>query len=138
MMSKNIKISVPVGKAKFTFADEDGDIFSSFYLNPADTTVVGRCAEVAEWMEKLSIPTPDNAEKLLDFNKSVEDKICYLLGYDAQESVFGVVPATAVLEDGSMFAAEILKAIVTAVRDEMQIRTGKMDKAAEKYLAEYE
>jgi hypothetical protein len=136
-MSKNISI----GSAflKFTFTDEDGEVFSSFRLNPADIKLGQRCQELAAYFSSLSerIPQTATVEEAVKFNDEMEDKICYLLGYDAKQSLFGQISATSIMADGNMFAVHVMNQIVDAVGPEIEKRKNAIKKA-EQYTAKYQ
>lgn len=132
----NFKVST--GLLSIKFADENGDVLSSFKMNPTDVNIAKRCAEVADYFkgwEDKPISTIDDAAEI---NRELEEKICYILGYDAKESVFGEVTATTVLEDGRMFGMAVMEAIANAVNEESRKRAKKSDEAVKKYTAKYD
>lgn len=132
-----INSNIAVGKMKFTFTDEDGDTFASFQLNPADINVSIRCTEVSDYFSKRQEESTASLEDVLKLNTELEEKICYILGYDARESVFGEVPATTVLPSGDLFAMVVLEAIANAVKPEVEKRNKKSAEAIAKYTAKY-
>lgn len=137
-MGNVVNSNIAVGKLNFTFTDEDGDVFSSFRLNPADVNVAKRCTEVSDYFDKLLGESLTSVDDVLKLNTELEEKICYILGYDARGNVFGEVPATTVLPSGELFATVVLETIANAVRPEMEKRNRKSAEAAAKYLAKYE
>lgn len=134
----SINANVAVGRMNFTFTDEDGDVFASFRLNPADVNVAGRCAEVSDYFRKRQDKELTSVEDVLKLNTELEEKICFILGYDARESIFGEVPATTVLPSGELFAMVVLEAIANAVEPEMKKRNQKSAEAAAKYTSKYD
>jgi hypothetical protein len=136
-MSKNINIGSAL--LKFTFTDEDGEVFSSFRLNPADIKLGQRCQELSAHFSGLSerIPQTATVEDAVKFNDELEDKICYLLGYDAKQSLFGQISATSIMADGNMFAVHVMNQIIDAVGPEIEKRKNAMKKAAQ-YTAKYQ
>lgn len=134
-------INSEIGSAllKFTFSDAEGDVIASFRMNPADVKLANRCKEVSAFFENLRDNTPDGAtmEDVVKFNDELEEKICYLLGYDAKESLFGLVSATTICEDGELFAVKVMNTIVEAVTSEMQKRKATMASAVAKHTAKY-
>lgn len=135
-MGNVVNTNISSGKLKFTFTDDDGEVFSFFRLNPADVNLAGRCQEVAQEMEKTAV-TLDSVADAVAFDKLMGDKICYILGYDAKEDVFGEITASTILPSGDLFALVILDAIAQAVQPEMEKRAKKMDDAISKYTAKY-
>lgn len=134
-------INSGIGSAlvKFTFSDAEGDVIASFRMNPADVKLANRCKEVSEFFKNLRDNAPDNAslEDVVKFNDELEDKICYLLGYDAKDALFGHVSATTICEDGELFAVKVINAIIEAVVPEMQKRKAAMVSAIAKHTAKY-
>ena len=124
---------------KFTFSDDEGEVLASFRMNPADVKLSQRCQEVSSFFEELKKKTPENAtlEDAVKMNNEVEDKICYLLGYDAKQSLFGQISATSVLGDGNMFVILVMEKIVEAVAPEIERRKQAMSAAVEKHTAKY-
>lgn len=137
-MSNTINTSVSVGKLNFTFTDEDGNAFSSFRMNPADFSIAARCSEVSEYFSEHEDISGESIEGVLLFNKELEEKICYILGYDARDSIFGEVSAATVLPNGDLFAMVVLDTIAKAVKSESEKRAKKSDDAVKKYTAKYD
>lgn len=124
---------------KFTFTDEDGDVVASFRMNPADVKLAQRCQEIAEFFENMRNNTPDTAtlEDAIKFNDTLEEKICYLLGYDAKPTLFGLISATSIMGDGNLFATHVVNKIIEAVGPELKKRKQSMAKAVAKHTAKY-
>lgn len=135
-MGNIVNTNISSGKLKFTFTDDDGEIFSFFCMNPADVNLANRCKEVAEQMEKTAVNL-NSVEDAVAFDKLMGDKICYILGYNAKEDVFGEITASTILPSGDLFALVILDAIAQAVRPEMEKRANKMACAVSKYTSKY-
>lgn len=137
-MGQIVNSNVSLGKLTFTFTDEGGEVFASFKLNPMDVNVAKRCDEVAGLFDKKSDWELTSIDDLLQCNKEIEDKISYILGYDAREGLFGNVPATTLLESGEMFFEVVLKTVADAVKSETEKRTSRMREAVEKYTSKYD
>lgn len=135
-------INTAVGSSllKFTFTDDDGEVIASFRMNPADVKLAQRCQEVAAFFDELKEKTnnTETLEDALKFNDELESKFCYLLGYDAKQSLFGFLSATSVLGDGRMFAVCVMDRIVEAVVPEIQKRKQSMEAAVAKHTAKYQ
>lgn len=127
------------GRIKFEFKDEDGEVFSSFKMNPTDVNLLKRMEEVSDYFNNRKDDAPENAsgEELQKFNKEIEDKINYLLGYDASKDIFGEITATTVSPDGDIFAFVVLETIAEELKPEMEKRQQSMANAAAKYTAKY-
>ena len=128
------------GLIKFTFTDENGDVFSSFRMNPTDVNLLARAEEVSAYFENRKDKVPENADgaALKAFNDEIEEKINYLLGYDASKDIFGVITATTVNPDGEIFAFAVMDFIADKLAPEMEKRARKMQENISKYTAKYE
>jgi hypothetical protein len=135
----NLNTSVASSLLKYTFTDSDGEVLASFRMNPADVKLAHRAEEVAEYFKTLSINAPEGEVKdtVYKLNEEIEDKICYLLGYDVRDCLFGVISATAVMADGNMFVETVMDKIASTIAPEIQKRQKAMDKAVNKHTAKY-
>ena len=136
-------INTGIGSAflKFTFSDDDGDIVSSFRMNPADIKAAIRSEEVSKYMEERKSALIGNmtAADMAKFNDELEEKICYVLGYDARSELFKApLTATTILPNGDLFAVAVMDKIVEAVKPEIEKRRANMEMAAAKYTARYD
>ena len=134
-----INTSVGSSLLKFTFSDADGEVVASFRMNPADIKLAQRCQEVQEYFANLHNNTPESAtlEDAVKLNDELESKICYLLGYDAKQSLFGLISATSIMGDGNLFAVTVMDKIVENVGLEIQKRKQSMAAAVAKHTAKY-
>lgn len=130
--------NINTGLIKVTFTDEDGDLFASCKINPTDVRLMKRAEEVSEFFNDTDIPADMNPEKLLEFNDILEEKICYLLGYDARAEVFGLIPATSVNQNGEMWAMIVLDTITERIKPEIEKRKQNMVSAIDKYTGKYQ
>ena len=95
---------------KFKFTDDDGECLASFRINPLDVKLANRLQEAQPYFAEFANNT-DEATSLEDVivkNNELEEKICYILGYDARESLFGQISATSVMADGALFITVLL------------------------------
>lgn len=127
------------GTIKFTFTDEDGEVFSSFRMNPTDVNLLKRAEEVAAGIDELKgrFSNDPTSEDILALNCEIEKQINYLLGYDASRDIFGEVTATTVSQDGDIFAFVVLDTITEKLKPELEKRKLKMQKSIERYTAKY-
>lgn len=139
-MAKTDNTNLGSSILKFTFTDDDGDVVASFRLNPADVRLASRVAETAKFFANLAkeAPAEATAEDILRYNDAVEGKLCYVLGYDAHESLFSFMSATTILDDGEMFAQKVMKKIEEAVLPEVRKRKEALMAAVRKHTAKYE
>ena len=109
------------GVITFTFTNEDDEVFSSFKMNPTDINLVKRAEEVSDFFSEKSMKVGENATaaELAAINEEIEEKINYLLGYDAREEIFGNITATTVSEDGEIFANVLFEFILEKIHPEI-------------------
>lgn len=122
-----------------TFTDDAGEVVASYRINPADVNLANRCNEVAAFFEELGKNTPPSAtlEDMLQLNNQLEEKICYLLGYDARQSLFGFISAASIMADGELFAVYVVNDIFEAAAPQIRKRAQAMKQAVEKHTAKY-
>ena len=138
-MSNNINTNISSGILKFTFTDSDGEVISSFRMNPADVRLASRCEEVSEYFEKLGNRQNDmTIQELSQLTDEIEEKISYLLGYDAKSDLFSNLGATTILPSGDMFVILVMDTISNSVKPEMEKRIKKMSAAMDKYTSKYD
>lgn len=138
-MAKNINTNIQSGVLKFTFSDSDGDVIASFRMNPTDVRLAARCEELSDFFraEGEKAGTAATVEDMVRYNAMLEEKICYLLGYDARQELFGFLSATTIFPDGDIFAVKIVDKVLEAIGPEIRKRKQAMQKASEKYTAKY-
>lgn len=139
-MSKPINTNIGSGLMKFTFTDNEGDVFASFKMNPADVRLVARCEEIAAYFEGRKELVPENASvaDMIKLDEEIEEKLCYLLGYDVRSTLFGMMSASTILPGGDMFAVKVLERIREVVGPELRKRKQNMQKAVGKHTAKYQ
>lgn len=137
MANKSVNISSSL--LKFTFTDADGDVVAYFRMNPADIRIAERAQEVEKYFdEKAKIANDQySTEDVIKTDKEIADKIDYILGYKASETLFGFMSATSLMDDGKIFAALVLDTIAENIKEEVNKRNEKFA-ALSKYTADYE
>ena len=139
-MAKTIDTNVDDGFLLFTFTNNQGDIFSSFKLNPTDINVAARAEEIEPFFEQMqdSIQKVASGKEMAELNKQIENKINYLLGYEASKDLFKEpITATTVFGNGQVFAYIVLDKIAEAIAPEIEKRKKKMQAAVNKYTEKY-
>lgn len=134
-MGKTINTQINDGRLRFEISNAEGEVFSSFRMNPTDVNMIKRCQEVAEFFASEAKDAPENAspEEAAKFNAMIEEKFNYMLGYDASKSLFEELTATTLLPDGRIFALAVMDIINDAIKPEIE----KRRKAMQKYTAKY-
>lgn len=139
-MAKVINTKIDDGILIFTFTNNEDEVFSSFKLNPTDINVAARAEELKEYFEQFkdSIQKVTSGKEMAELNKQLEDKINYLLGYEASKDLFKEpITATTVFGNGQVFAYIVLDKIAEAIAPEIEKRKKKMQTAVNKYTEKY-
>ncbi len=128
------------GRIKFTFKDENDEVFSSFKMNPTDANLIARLEEVSEYFEKRKneISEISSGKDAAKYNREIEDKINYILGYDASKEVFGEITATTISPEGEIFGMVLLDFIAEKLKPEIEKRKKSMNASIDKYTKKYE
>ena len=86
-----------------------------------------------ETIQKIS-----SNKEAAELNKTIEDKINYLLGYEASKDLFKEpITATTFFANGEMFALIVLSKILDKIKPEIEKRRKKMQEAVNKYTEKY-
>jgi hypothetical protein len=139
-MAKVINTKIDDGVLIFTFTNNEDEVFSSFKLNPTDINVAARAEELEECFEQFkdSVQKVTSGKEMAELNKQIEDKINYLLGYEASKDLFKKpITATTVFGNGQVFAYIVLDKIAGAIAPEIEKRKKKMQIAVNKYTEKY-
>lgn len=115
-----------------------GKMLGTFEFRPADTNIVNRYEEVVDFFNNLSIPESENAEETVkEIEKQVVEKMDYLIGGDSKESFFSIMGAFSVLASGELFFENVLGAVAKVIEREFSVRTKKLQRRMNKYVAKY-
>jgi hypothetical protein len=135
-------IIIDDGEEIYNIKNKRGKTLGKFVFRPSDTNIIDRYKEVAKFYESYQMP-----EKTGDLEKDVEnirkaendiaEKISYLIGADAKEAFFGILGPFAALKSGELFVENVLSSISTVIEREMNVRTQKVKKRMNKYVAKY-
>lgn len=139
-MSKTINTKIDDGILTFTFTNNQNEIFASFRLNPTDVNIAARAEEVSAFFEKMeeTVKNVASAKEAAKLNELIQDKINYLLGYEASKDLFREpITATTVFGNGQMFANIVLDKVADAIAPEIEKRREKMQEEVDKYTEKY-
>lgn len=136
-MGKNIEMNVGNALTKIDFKDEDGIVLGFLKINLMDVRLVNKLNDCAAFFKNYKFEGTD-VEKLSAIDLDLMDKFCFILGYDCRDTLFGILSPTTVLEDGSMFAIEILNRISEVFSVEVKQRAEARKKAMQKYTQNYQ
>lgn len=115
-----------------------GKPLGTFEFRPADTNIVNRYEEVVDFFNNLTVPDTGNAEETVkEIEKQVVEKMDYLIGGDSKESFFSIMGAFSVLASGELFFENVLGAVAKIIEREFSVRTKKLQRRMNKYVAKY-
>lgn len=136
-MEKNVNIGSSL--TKFTFSDADGNVVAYFRMNPADIHIAERAAEVSRYFKGYAeqFTGRTGTEAIAQCDRELSEKVNYLLGYNASETLFGFMSPSTVMEDGKFFVALVMETIAANVGETIKRRYEKFA-AVKKYTAKYE
>jgi len=136
-MAKTINTNIDDGFLLFTFTNKQGEVFSSFKLNPTDINIAARAEELETFFEQAqeSVKNVSSSKEMAEINK---DKTNYMLGYEASKDLFKEpITATTVFGNGQVFAYIVLDKINEALTPEIEKRKKKMQEVVNKYTEKY-
>lgn len=140
-MGKKYSKKIDDGILTYEFENSEGEVFSSYRINPTDIKMIERSEEVSKRFESLAKDAPEmeTEKQLAQYNNFIEEQFNYLLGYEASKDLF-VPPmtATTVLPSGDIFAFLVMDSILDIIQPELEKRMKKAEAAASKYLKKYE
>ena len=135
-------IIIDDGTKTYNIKNKRGQMIGKFTFRPSDTNIIDRYEEVAKFYESYQMPektgdSEKDIENIRKAEKEIVDQISYLVDADAKESFFGILGAFTVLESGELFVENVLSSIATVIEREMNVRTQKVKKRMNKYVAKY-
>ncbi len=135
-------IIIDDGSKTYNIKNKLGKVLGEFTFRPSDTNIIDRYEEVAKFYESYQMPektgdSEKDIENIRKAEKEIVDQISYLVDADAKEAFFGILGAFTVLESGELFVENVLSSIATVIEREMNVRTQKVKKRMNKYVAKY-
>lgn len=130
------EIIVDDGSKVFPIKNKHGKLLGRFEFTPSDTNIARRYDEVVDYLNNLTVPenTEEAGKKIED---AVVEKISYLIGGNAEEAFFSVLGAFTPLASGELFFENVLKAVSAVIERELSVRTKKVQRRMNKYVAKY-
>lgn len=138
-MAKTNDISYNSGFQIFNFKDEDGELITSFKINPSDIGLMARCEEVSAFFEreKAFLEDAKTPQQMLEINNVIEEKINYLLGTEGNTVFKKPLTATTVMPDGTIFAELLMDTVLSVVKPEIEKRNKAKKERLDKYVSKY-
>lgn len=138
-MSKINDVTYNSGFQVFNFRDEEGELLTSFKINPSDIGLMARCEEVSVFFEKEKeyLENASAPQQMLEVNNAIQQKIDYLLGTENNTVFVKPLTATTIMPDGRLFAELLMETVLNAVEPEIKKRAESQKKRLDKYTSKY-
>ena len=129
-------IVIDDGSKVYNIKNKQGKMLGRFEFRPSDTNIVKRYEEVVDFFNSFKLPEDTN-ESMETAEKELKDKMSYLIGADADESFFSIMGPFSALASGELFIENVLGAIANVIEREMSVRTKRVQRRMNKYVAKY-
>ena len=129
-------IIIDDGSKVYTIKNKRGKVIGEFEFRPSDTNIVKRYEEVVDYLNNFKMPE-DTEEAFLAAENEIKEKMSYLIGGDAGEAFFSILGPFSALASGELFVENVLGAISKVIEKEMSVRTKKVQRRMNKYVAKY-
>ena len=133
---QNNVIVVDDGSKAYDIVNKRGKKLGVFEFRPSDTNIVKRYEEVVNFFNNFQVPD-DTDQAIQAAEKELTDKMSYLIGGDAEEAFFSIMGPFSALASGELFVENVLGAISKVIEKEMSVRTQKVQRRMNKYVAKY-
>lgn len=133
------KVVFQTGAKSYQIVDPEGNELGVFRFTPTDAGILNRYKEVAAYFSKLGERIKgENLEAILpDLEKEAGEKIDLLFGAPVSENFFRITSPFTVLEDGEIFAEQIITVIGGIIEKELDAREKAQQERMKKYTEKY-
>lgn len=129
-------IIIDDGSKVYNIKNRQGKILGKFEFRPSDTNIVKRYEEVVEFFNNFSVP--ENTDEAMQVaEKEMTEKMSYLIGGNAEDAFFSIMGPFSALASGELFVENVLGAIAKVIEKEMDVRTKRVQRRMNKYVAKY-
>lgn len=129
-------IVIDDGSKVYNIKNKQGKLLGRFEFRPSDTNIVKRYEEVVEFFNSFTVPE-DTDQAIQTAEKEMTEKMSYLIGGDAGEAFFTIMGPFSALASGELFIENVLSAIAKVIEKELSVRTKKVQRRMNKYVAKY-
>ena len=136
-MAERIKIND--GTKTYEIVNQDDVVKGTFTFNPSDANIVKRYNDVMEQLRKYADEVKDEedtSEKFIEAQNKVVELMNELTGADTSP-FFSICGALSLMENGNVYAENVLEWIGAVIEKETKKRIKRMDAQANKYLENY-
>lgn len=133
---QNNDIIIDDGSKVYNIKNKQGKMLGRFEFRPSDTNIVNRYDEVVDYFNNFTVPEKtDQALKAAE--KEITEKMSYLIGGNAEDAFFSIMGPFSALASGELFVENVLGAISKVIEKEMDVRTKRVQRRMNKYVAKY-
>ena len=129
-------IIIDDGSKVYNIKNKQGKLLGRFEFRPSDANIVKRYEEVVDFFNNFTVPE-DTEQAIQTAEKEMTDKMSYLIGGDAGEAFFTIMGPFSALASGELFIENVLSAIAKVIEKELYVRTKKVQRRMNKYVAKY-
>lgn len=129
-------IVIDDGSKVYNIKNKQGKMLGRFEFRPSDTNIVKRYEEVVDFFNNFTVPE-DTDRAIQTAEKEMTEKMSYLIGGDAGEAFFTIMGPFSALASGELFIENVLNAIAKVIEKELSVRTKKVQRRMNKYVAKY-
>lgn len=129
-------IVIDDGSKVYNIKNKQGKMLGQFEFRPSDTNIVKRYEEVVDFFNNFTVPE-DTDQAIQTAEKEMTEKMSYLIGGDAGEAFFTIMGPFSALASGELFVENVLSAIAKVIEKELSVRTKKVQRRMNKYVAKY-
>lgn len=133
---QNNVIVVDDGSKAYDIVNKRRTKLGVFEFRPSDTNIVKRYEEVVDFFNNFQVPD-DTDQAMQTAEKEITDKMSYLIGGNAEDAFFSIMGPFSALATGELFVENVLKAISKVIEKELSVRTQKVQRRMNKYVAKY-
>lgn len=135
-MADNIEVNVGNVLTPVVIADKNGTKVGAALINTNDIRFPARITDILNYMNSIDVDSADY-DAMLKLDKALEDKFCYLFGYDCRRSLFGIVSPTTPC--GGKFAAVlILEKVMECLSDDIKKKAAQRTEKIDRYVKPYQ
>lgn len=135
----NIELNVGGLLTPIEFADADGFVIGRLKINLTDIRLVNKLKNISEFFAAYQMQSDGSGlDKMAALDAELEEKFSYLLGYDCRDTLFGVLPPTAIFEDGEMFAIKIINVLGETISEQVKAKAAERAAAIAQYTAKHQ
>lgn len=132
------EVIIKTGTKKYVIKDEHHRFMGTFFWNPTDTGILSRYEEVIQVFDSLEPKEEqDTATFVKEADKTLIDKMSYLLNEDTSTSLFSKVTPLTMLANGDVYVLEVLNVISRLIEKEAGNRVKRADRKVNKYTRQY-